>query len=67
MQNRLKIDGMSCGHCIVAIKKALQVSGLEVKSVSIGEAVVERDPLQCDVERIREVIDEAGYSLTSIE
>lgn len=67
MQNRLKIDGMSCGHCIAAIKKALQITGIEVKSVSIGEAVVERDPLQCDIERIREAIDEAGYNLTGIE
>lgn len=67
MQNRLKIDGMSCGHCVMAVKKALQMDGVEIKSVSVGEAVVDRDPLQCDIERIRQAIDDAGYSLTSVE
>lgn len=67
MQNRLKIDGMSCNHCVTAIRKALQIAGVEIKSVGIGEAVVDWDPLQCDIERIRQAIDDAGYNLTSVE
>ena len=38
----LHIEGMSCGHCLNAVSKALHtVSGVTVKSVQIGRAEVE--------------------------
>ncbi len=36
------IDGMSCGHCVQAVTKALSaVPGIRVKSVEVGSAVIE--------------------------
>jgi copper chaperone len=38
----LNIDGMSCGHCVQAVTKALSaVPGIKVKSVEVGSAVIE--------------------------
>ena len=38
----LSIDGMSCGHCVQAVTRALSaVPGVKVKSVAVGSAVIE--------------------------
>lgn len=35
----VEIGGMSCGHCLQAVNKALvQIDGIEVKSIQIGRA-----------------------------
>jgi len=40
-QSTLSIDGMSCGHCVTQVTKALSaVPGIEVKSVAIGSAQI---------------------------
>ena len=40
-QSTLSIDGMSCGHCVKQVTKALSaVPGIEVKSVAIGSAQI---------------------------
>lgn len=38
----LAIDGMTCGHCVQAVTKALAaVPGVKVRSVTVGRAVIE--------------------------
>lgn len=38
MNTQLKIDGMTCGHCVAAVKKALEgVPGVEGADVSLAE------------------------------
>ncbi len=38
----LAIDGMTCGHCVQAVTKALSaVPGVKVRSVAVGSAVIE--------------------------
>jgi len=38
----LSIDGMSCGHCVQAVTKALSaVPGVRTKSVTVGTAEIE--------------------------
>ena len=38
----ITISGMSCGHCVTAVRKALtEVTGVAVQDVQIGTAVVE--------------------------
>lgn len=38
----LAIDGMSCGHCVQAVTKALSaVPGVKIQSVAVGSAVIE--------------------------
>ena len=62
----LIIEGMSCGHCVMHVKKELgKVNGLTVESVEIGKARVQFDEKVVPVERLAKAIENAGYKLTS--
>ena len=62
----LTIDGMSCGHCVMSVKKELsKVNGLKVESVEIGTARVQFDESQVAREKLAEAIEKAGYTLVS--
>jgi copper chaperone len=62
----LTIQGMSCGHCVMHVRKALEtVKGLNIENVEIGKAVVTFDEAVVTEKHIAEVIEEAGYSLVS--
>lgn len=64
MEKELKIAGMSCQHCVHAVKMALAgVEGVVVKDVSVGSARVEVDPARVTDEQIRAALDEEGYRL----
>jgi copper chaperone CopZ len=54
------IDGMSCGHCLNAVNKAIQsVPNARLQSVAIGRAVVEAEPAV--VAEVMAAIEAAGY------
>jgi copper chaperone len=65
-QKEFKIEGMSCGHCVMAVKKELQkIENLKIDNVKIGSAKVEFDENQIDNQKIIDAIEEAGYKVTS--
>ncbi|MGC8967774.1 MAG: CopZ family metallochaperone [Thermus sp.] len=58
---RLKVEGMTCNHCIMAVKKALlRVPGVERAEVSLekGEALVEG---VADPKALIQAVEEEGY------
>ena len=60
----LKIEGMSCQHCVMAVKKALgTIPGVESSDVEIGEAVVKYDEAQTKRSDLEEAVEKAGYSI----
>lgn len=62
MSTTLKVDGMTCMHCVGAVKKALeQVPGVEAAEVSLekGQAVVTGE---ADVQAMVAAVKEEGYS-----
>jgi copper ion binding protein len=60
----LEISGMSCGHCVNAVKNALEeLDGVEVKKVVIGSAAVEYDPARTSRSAIESAIEDAGYQV----
>ncbi len=62
MNTTLKVNGMTCMHCVGAVKKALeQVPGVETAEVSLekAQAVVTGD---ADVQAMVAAIKEEGYS-----
>jgi copper chaperone len=62
----IEISGMSCGHCLNAVSKAIGgVPGVEVKSVRIGRAELKVTDVAA-VERVKAAIDEAGYRVEGI-
>jgi copper chaperone CopZ len=59
----LHIDGMSCGHCVSAVRGALErVPGVEVRQVEIGTATVAFDPTKTSTSEIVEAVNDEGYS-----
>ena len=62
----LTIQGMSCGHCVMHVKKALgKVNGLNIESVEIGKAVVTFDETVVTKAHLAKAIEEVGYKLVS--
>ena len=62
----MTISGMSCGHCLNAVQKAIgQVAGIEVRSVRIGRAEV-RVPDQAHADRVKAAIESSGYRVEGI-
>ncbi|MCS6289329.1 MAG: heavy-metal-associated domain-containing protein [Nitrospira sp.] len=58
----LKIDGMSCGHCVGQVTKVLtQLDGVQVKAVKVGEAFVAYDPGEITPADIARAVNEVGY------
>ena len=61
----LRIEGMSCEHCVAAVRKALQavpgVTGVEVDLPS-GKATVTMDRERAAVEQLVAAVDEEGYT-----
>ncbi|HEY0930440.1 MAG TPA: heavy-metal-associated domain-containing protein [Gemmatimonas sp.] len=63
---KLEISGMSCGHCVKAVDKALaQVDGVTVQSVAVGEATVSVDPSRATSQQLAEAVADAGFQVTA--
>lgn len=59
---RLDIQGMSCDHCVRAVREALAgVDGAQVESVEIGSATVTYDPARTSSEAIANAVSDEGY------
>jgi copper chaperone len=60
----LKIEGMSCQHCVMRVKKALDaVDGVVSSEVEIGAAKITYDENRTDKEKITQAINETGYKV----
>ena len=58
----LAISGMSCGHCVAAVRDALeQVPGVAVQQVAIGTASVALDPASVSTATVVAAVQDAGY------
>ena len=63
----LKIDGMSCGHCVRAVDQALRgLAGVRVEKVDVGSAVVACDAATAGPEQIERALSEEGYEVRSM-
>ncbi|MHB8735428.1 MAG: heavy-metal-associated domain-containing protein [Terriglobales bacterium] len=60
---QLKIEGMSCGHCVAAVEKALdRTPGVLQRSVNVGSATVEIDPARVTPEALVAAISTQGFT-----
>lgn len=60
----LSINGMSCGHCVGAVTKALTaVEGAEVEQVAVGSATVAYDPARTSPDQLAAAVEDAGYEV----
>lgn len=59
----LTIEGMSCEHCVRAVRGRLErTDGVKVDDVNIGSAVLDYDPAKTSVDDIEEAIADEGYT-----
>ncbi len=63
METKLYIKNMVCDRCIRVVNEELSRLGYVVKNVSLGEAVINLDKKQVDLNRIRNVLVENGFDL----
>lgn len=63
MEKVFKIDGMSCHHCVMAVKKEISKLDVEEMDVKIGEAKVKFNEAKTDEKSIKEAIINAGYTV----
>jgi len=58
----LAIEGMTCGHCAMGVKKELsKLPGVQVESVEIGKARVLYDESHVTLRDLEQAIHNAGY------
>ncbi len=64
-QATLHIEGMSCGHCLNAVSRALSaVPGVQIDALRIGRADVRYDESTTGPSDLEAAITEAGYRAT---
>ena len=64
----INIQGMTCGHCVMHVKKELsKIADVNIKDVKIGSAIVETDESATTQEKLKKAVEEAGYSVVSIQ
>jgi copper chaperone len=62
----LKIEGMTCGHCVMHVKKELsKLQHVVVDDVQIGKAQIQYDDARASTIDFAQAIERAGYKLVS--
>ena len=65
---KIKIQGMTCQHCVMAVTRALgAIQGIKNLRVELGkgEATFE-NTRNVSAESIRKAVEEAGYKVTGL-
>jgi len=63
----LKVSGMSCGHCVQAVRKAIAgVEGATLEDVAIGSATVAYDAARTTVGALVDAVADAGYEAQEV-
>lgn len=68
MKKQIRINGMTCGHCVKHVEEALkEITGVSNVQVSLQEknAVVEVTDAVSD-QKLKEAVEEVGYDVTGI-
>jgi copper chaperone CopZ len=64
-QATLHIEGMSCGHCLSAVNRALSVlPGVRIDAIRIGRADVSYDENTTGPSQLEAAVADAGYRAT---
>jgi copper chaperone len=63
-ETMLKIEGMSCQHCVMRVKKAIDaVAGVTKSDVAVGTATIQFDESKAKKEDVIAAIEKAGYKV----
>ncbi|UCD35520.1 MAG: heavy-metal-associated domain-containing protein [Nitrospiraceae bacterium] len=60
----LKIEGMSCQHCVMSVKKAVDaVDGVTSSEVAVGSATIVFNDEKASRDAIVRAVQKAGYTV----
>jgi copper chaperone len=60
----LKVEGMSCSHCVQAVEGALREIGAKGEvDLESGTVQVEYDNARLSLQQIKDAIEEQGYTV----
>lgn len=63
---KLKIEGMSCQHCVMSVKKAIDgVNGVTGTDIVVGSAKVLYDESKTNKDAIVDAVQNAGYQVVA--
>ena len=62
-----KIEGMSCMHCVMAVKNAVKQFNPESLEVEIGHMKITFDETETDDSKISAAVEEEGYKVVEIK
>lgn len=63
-QSTIMIDGMSCMHCVMRVKKAIEgLPGINNVNVEVGKATVSFDDAKTSQKDIEAAITRSGYKI----
>ncbi|MGX9136250.1 copper chaperone CopZ [Rummeliibacillus sp. JY-2-4R] len=63
---QLKVEGMSCGHCVKAVTEGVgELDGIELVDVSLEKGLVDvtYDASKVKIDAISNAIEEQGYDV----
>jgi copper chaperone len=67
MKKTIIVEGMSCQHCVMAVKRALgELEGVKSVDVFLADKKVEVEVENTPDEKLREAISDAGYDVVEI-
>ncbi|MBA4601950.1 copper ion binding protein [Thermoactinomyces mirandus] len=62
----IRVEGMSCNHCVKAIEGALKRIGVEAKvDLGSGTVKVSYDEQSVDLSKVKETIEDQGYDVVA--
>ena len=65
-QATLHIEGMSCGHCLNAVNRALSaLPGVRIEAIRIGRAEISYDEATIDPTKLEAAVADAGYKAST--
>ena len=63
-ETTMKIEGMSCQHCVMRVKKAVEaLPGVSKADVAVGTASVTYDDAKVKEKDLEQAIEKAGYTI----
>lgn len=60
-----KIEGMSCGHCVMAVENALKKFNSQELNVEIGKVHIAIDETVANEKEIIKTIEDEGYKVVN--
>ena len=62
-QTEWKVEGMSCGHCVMTIKKSLKDLAEDVQVDLAGKKVSFKHSDNADLQKMQSAIEDAGFQV----